>query len=247
LPTADKYSGGYETRLFKRLRDYIAPADYRAAATSLFKLFALNCAIRNGDAHLKNFGVTYEDVRGKTSLAPVYDLVTTRAYLPRDSMALTLEGTTSWPDRRRLASLGRTRADLTPREIDRVFEATADAMSDTARPMQRYFRDSPYPIGERIAAAWQEGIRDSLGFDKRSILMPANTATATRRRPRYAESIVLEHLRENGGTVTGSQKALAAALDVPASTLASALKRLMEQKLVHRTGDKFELLKREVG
>jgi serine/threonine-protein kinase HipA len=247
LPTSEKYSGGYETRLFKRLRDFVSPENHRAAAKRLYKLFALNCAIRNGDAHLKNFGVTYEDVRGATDLAPVYDLVTTRAYLPRDAMALTLEGTTSWPDRKRLAALGSTRADLTPREIEQILEATADAMSDAARPMQQYFRASPYPIGERIAAAWQEGIRESLGFDRRSIVVAQEKPQGTRRRPRYAESIVLEHLREHGGSVKATGKALAEALDIPASTLAAALKRLTEQKLLRRSGDRIALLKREIG
>jgi serine/threonine-protein kinase HipA len=244
LPTSDKYSGSYESRLFKRLRDFMSPEQYPRAVTSLYKLFVLNCAIRNGDAHLKNFGVTYQDVLGTTELAPVYDLVTTRAYLPRDAMALTLEGTTAWPDRRKLIALGLTRADLAPREIDAILEQTADAIADVAQPMRRYFRESPSPIGERIAAAWQEGIRESLGFARRGILMSQEKAAAPKRRPGYAESIILEHLRANRGTAKGSQKALAAALGIPVSTLSAALKRLAEQKLVRRTGDRLELLGR---
>jgi hypothetical protein len=48
--------------------------------------------------HLKNFGIVYDDVLGEARLAPVYDLVTTSIYLPKDSLALTLNGTTQWPD-----------------------------------------------------------------------------------------------------------------------------------------------------
>ena len=33
--------------------------------------------------------------------APVYDLVTTAAYMPNDSMALTLNGSTKWPSAKR--------------------------------------------------------------------------------------------------------------------------------------------------
>jgi len=58
----------------------------------------LNCALRNGDAHLKNFGIVYDDVLGEARLSPVYDLVTTSIYLPKDGLALTLNGTTQWPD-----------------------------------------------------------------------------------------------------------------------------------------------------
>lgn len=53
----------------------------------LFTLIVINCALRNGDAHLKNFGIVYDDVQGEARLAPVYDLVTTSVYLPKDSMA----------------------------------------------------------------------------------------------------------------------------------------------------------------
>jgi serine/threonine-protein kinase HipA len=63
----------------------------------LFTLIVINCALRNGDAHLKNFGIVYDDVQGEARLAPVYDLVTTSVYLPKDSLALTLNGTTRWP------------------------------------------------------------------------------------------------------------------------------------------------------
>ena len=105
LGTADKYKGGYEARLFRRLREFLAPTDTPAAMDKLFRLFALNCAIRNGDAHLKNFGITYGNVQGDLRLAPVYDLVTTWAYIPNDPMALTLDGSTRWPDRARLIEL----------------------------------------------------------------------------------------------------------------------------------------------
>jgi len=57
------------------------PSPFPILSTSsgpkLFTLIALNCALHNGDAHLKNFGVVYDGVQGAARLAPVYDLVTT--------------------------------------------------------------------------------------------------------------------------------------------------------------------------
>jgi serine/threonine-protein kinase HipA len=73
----------------------------------LFMLIALNCTLRNGDAHLKNFGIVCDDVLGQARLAPVYDLVTTAIYLPKDSLALALNGTTRWPDHKALAGSGK--------------------------------------------------------------------------------------------------------------------------------------------
>src|ERR1017187_6045873 len=52
----------------------------------LYRLIALNAALRNGDAHLKNFGIVYQDGLGEARLAPVYDLVTTSVYLSKDSI-----------------------------------------------------------------------------------------------------------------------------------------------------------------
>ena len=107
IPTDKKYSGGYETRLFRKLKDFMAPTGFPLAAEKLFRLFVLNCAVRNGDAHLKNFGIVYPDVLGSAELAPVYDIVTTLAYIPNDGMALTLSGSTNWPNRRKLWSLAK--------------------------------------------------------------------------------------------------------------------------------------------
>jgi serine/threonine-protein kinase HipA len=165
LPTAKKYDGGYETRLFKRTEQFIRAPDSAKALTDLFRLFVLNCAIRNGDAHLKNFAITYSDVQGQAELAPVYDLITTTAYIPNDTMALTLDGTKKWPDRRRLIKLGQTRADLCASAIAKIFEATADAISDMSPKVRTYFKEkTAHPeIGELILSAWASGVGDSLG------------------------------------------------------------------------------------
>ncbi len=136
---------------------------------SLFRLFVLNCAVRNGDAHLKNFGVVYDDTRSDVRLAPVYDIVTTSAYLPKDQMALTLNGTPVWPHAGRLTHLGHTRAGLTGPQIRQTFEETADALADVAPDARPYFIDHAAEIGERILAAWQTGVAFSLGLGERRL------------------------------------------------------------------------------
>ena len=170
LATADKYKGSYEARLFKRAREFIDTVLHKRALESLFKLFVLNCAIRNGDAHLKNFGIIYTDVMGPANLAPIYDLVSTQAYLPKDPMALTLGGSTNWPDRKALTLLGQTRCDLTLQTVKRVFEETADALSKIAPDVVTYFKNTAThrDIGDRLLAAWETGIQHSLGFADRA-------------------------------------------------------------------------------
>ena len=97
--TDEKYRGSYETSIMKRFQEFANSLHVNEDLERLFTLIALNCALRNGDAHLKNFGIVYDHVLGEARLAPVYDLVTTAVYLPKDSMALTLNGSTRWPER----------------------------------------------------------------------------------------------------------------------------------------------------
>ena len=40
-------------RFFKRAREFVEAADETDTLQTLFRTFVLNCAIRNGDAHLK--------------------------------------------------------------------------------------------------------------------------------------------------------------------------------------------------
>lgn len=72
----DKYSGSFET---------VAALVYRGRDTSSILEFARRLAfivlIRNGDAHLKNWSLLYEDPR-VPRLAPAYDMVSTAVYQP---------------------------------------------------------------------------------------------------------------------------------------------------------------------
>ena len=235
LHTVDKYSGSYETRLFKRLADYTGPKTNARSARDLFRLFALNCALRNGDAHLKNFGILYRDVTGDAELAPVYDLVTTTAYLPADAMALTLDGTTRWPDRRKLTQLGQQRAGLSKKDIDAILEATADALAETEKALRKYFKASKFPeIGERIAQAWEQGIRETLQDATTAMPVQKPAKAGQKRSLAASESLIIDALRKGNGRFSGPQRLLAEQLSMPLSTLNAALRRLEARKVMRR-------------
>jgi serine/threonine-protein kinase HipA len=122
-------------------------------------LIALNCALRNGDAHLKNFGIVYDEVLGPARLAPVYDLITTSVYLPKDSLALTLNGTTQWSDGKALRRLGETRMHGAPSKIRKIFEHISDAMAQTEVDLRSYIKHHREfaDIGERMLKEWANG------------------------------------------------------------------------------------------
>jgi serine/threonine-protein kinase HipA len=153
----------------------VARAGSRGSSTSLVKhegtsdfrsicLIVVNCALRNGDAHLKNFGIVYDDVQGEARLAPVYDLVTTAVYLPKDKMALTLYGTTNWPRAKELLRLGETRIGVTPARIRQIMERVGQAIADASQLMRAYMKEHPEfeEIGGRMLQQWERGLETSV-------------------------------------------------------------------------------------
>src|ERR1700692_549897 len=158
--TDEKYRGSYETSVMKRFQQFANSPAVLADAEKLFTLIVLNCALRNGDAHLKNFAIVYDDVLAEARLAPVYDLVTTSAYLPKDSMALTLNGTTKWASTKELQRLGETRMGGTPARVRQMLERIEAAIADTSKDLQAYINAHAefMEIGNRMLQQWEEGV-----------------------------------------------------------------------------------------
>jgi serine/threonine-protein kinase HipA len=157
--TDQKYSGSYESSIMKRFAEFANSSHVGEDLEGLFTLIALNCALRNGDAHLKNFGIVYDDVQGEARLAPVYDLVTTSVYLPKDSMALTLNGSTKWASAKELQRLGETRMGGTPARVREILERIDAAIAATSHDVRSYIKDHPdfEDIGTRMLQQWEQG------------------------------------------------------------------------------------------
>ena len=162
--TDQKYHGTYEKSVLKRFGDFVAPEVYFSEIRKLFTLIVINCAVRNGDAHLKNFGIVYDSVIDGCRLAPVYDVVTTTVYKPKDEMALTLNGTSRWPEAKVLQKVGEIRTQSTPSRIKEIFETVADALSQTTADIHSYIKETPgfREIGERMIREWETGREHSL-------------------------------------------------------------------------------------
>jgi serine/threonine-protein kinase HipA len=162
--TDEKYRGSYETSIMKRFAEFANSPHVGEDLERLFTLIVINCALRNGDAHLKNFGIVYDDVQGEARLAPVYDLVTTSVYLPKDSMALTLNGTTKWASAKELQRLGETRMGGSPARVREILERITGAIAAATNEVQTYMKDQPEfeDIGSRMLQQWEQGVTTSL-------------------------------------------------------------------------------------
>ena len=162
--TDEKYRGTYETSVLNRFGQFANSTHVGEDMEKRFALIALNCALRNGDAHLKNFGIVYDDVRGEARLASVYDLVTTSIYLPKDSMALTLNGSTKWASAKELQRVGETRIGGTPARVREILKRIEPAIAETSKELHAYIKGHAefMEIGNRMLQQWEQGVAHSL-------------------------------------------------------------------------------------
>ena len=158
--TAQKYSSSYE-RVARSIRDFVSGEHVMAAREQYFATLVLSVMLRNGDAHLKNFGVLYTAPRSPVQLAPVYDLVSTAVYIKNDVPALTLAGTKKWWPKKMLERFAVSHLLLPPSTIAATFMRLAEAVSETRRLIRQYIDEHPEfrKIGERMLTVWEEGVK----------------------------------------------------------------------------------------
>jgi serine/threonine-protein kinase HipA len=163
LGTAQKYGSTFE-RVARSIKDFVSGEFLQGARDQFFASLVLSCMIRNGDAHLKNFGVLYERPGQPVRLAPVYDMVTTVAYIPRDVPALSLAGTKKWWPRKILEKFALAHLALPVGKVGQIFEEVAEGVNDTRGMLSAHMEEHPEfrEVGDRMLAAWNEGVTETL-------------------------------------------------------------------------------------
>jgi serine/threonine-protein kinase HipA len=157
--TAQKYRGTYE-RIARSLKDFVSGEYLQQARRQFFSMLVLSTMVRNGDAHLKNFGVLYPALPGPVRMAPVYDVVTTTVYLRNDTPALSLAGTKKWWNRKMMERFAVAHLNLSIGETGEIIERVAEAVMETRLKIPAYLRDHPEfrSTGEAMMAIWAEGV-----------------------------------------------------------------------------------------
>jgi serine/threonine-protein kinase HipA len=142
---SEKYEGSYEM-VAKAVSLFSAKRYIPESLRELFKSIVLSVVVRNGDAHLKNFGILYtHPAADDARLSPLYDIVNTTTYIPKDLLALKMDKKRNWPDRETLIEFGRNHCQLArPADIiDMVCDAAneykpiieTEAVWDAIRPI----------------------------------------------------------------------------------------------------------------
>ena len=167
-----RYDGSYEG-VARRLGNFVSPRALSHALEQYALVVAYSCAIENGDAHLKNFAVLYETPEGEVRLAPAYDILSTTPYLPKDTLALTLNGTKAFPTRDSLLAFIRNVTSKSERAtlemLDHVAYGVSAAIAEARLHGEKY--SSARRFAERLVAVMTRGL-DRLGYEPMAISPP---------------------------------------------------------------------------
>jgi len=158
-----KYQGSYQ-RVAELLRQFQL---HSSNLHRFFEQVAFSIMVRNGDAHLKNFGLLYRS-REDVWLAPMFDVVTTSIYkytqwpggpeLEDRTLALKLfagkHQTKTYPTTEELVDFGRRVCGVAqpPDVIARIADAMGKTL-DEAKGDERV----PEALRGQMAQAWEEG------------------------------------------------------------------------------------------
>jgi serine/threonine-protein kinase HipA len=158
-----KYDGSYEN-ITKRIREFVSPEQVRPALENFFKIVALSCAVKNGDAHLKNFGVLYDDAESIVRLSPAYDIVSTTPYNAKDIMALTLGGTKRWPQAKALLAFARAHCAISAARANGLMAEVRFGVLRAQEEMVDYIRNHAafQEMGSLMLAEWEKGLQLSI-------------------------------------------------------------------------------------
>jgi serine/threonine-protein kinase HipA len=154
-----RYDGSYEN-IARRILDFVSVNALAEAREQYALMVAFACAIENGDAHLKNFAVTYETPEREVRLAPAYDIVSTTPYIPQDTLALTLDNSKSFPERDQLIKFIRFVTSRSQRSalelLDRVTHGVSVSIARAAEYGKRY--EGARSFADRLIATLTRGL-----------------------------------------------------------------------------------------
>ncbi len=154
-----RYDSSYEN-LSRRIADFVSPSALAQAQEQYALMVAYACAIENGDAHLKNFSVIYANPEDEIRLAPAYDIVATTPYIPRDTLALTLNGSKRFPDREQLLKFIRFVTKKTRRAAAELLDQVTHGVNTAIREARDYGNDhnDARAFSDRLVATMSRGL-----------------------------------------------------------------------------------------
>lgn len=155
--TEEKYNGSYE-EILRVIKDVIAPQKRKEAIKIFFSALVMSHLLRNGDGHLKNYGVIYEKDYEDAALAPIYDVITTTVYIKNDIPALRLSGGKLWWQEKTYKNFATQSCKLTNQEYQELIQNCKDSIITTKKEIDLYESDNQEVLEflQRLKACWRE-------------------------------------------------------------------------------------------
>ncbi len=152
-----KYEGSYE-QIAKVIRNFSTSPE--EDLKTYYKLTVMNFLLRNGDAHVKNFGLIYTDDFSEIRLSPAYDVVCTTVYIPDDQPALFMHGTKKWHGKDKLMEFGMKYCGLSKEEAKELYDVCENAVREEMGEVREYMREEPgfREVGERMVKEWDKAL-----------------------------------------------------------------------------------------
>ena len=138
--TTQKYDGSYE-EISRVIKDIIPPRRRKESLKILFKALVMNHLLQNGDGHLKNYGILYENDFDDAYLAPIYDVVTTTMYVKNDIPALRLSDGKLWWKEKTYKTFAKQGCGLSNKEYEDILRECVNAISITKKEIDQYNTD----------------------------------------------------------------------------------------------------------
>jgi serine/threonine-protein kinase HipA len=174
LPPHEKYATTTE-KVLNATRAYLPAAQVRTQMEQFGWHLLTNYVVRNADCHSKNIALYYTTL-ADVSYTPVYDIVTTQAYLryARNPPGLSVEGRQTWAAGKTLERFFNARLGIAPRKYAEMVEQLCESavivgseVIEAAKNEQRWL-----PIARQMVHAWNEGmssLRDPKGIQFRGL------------------------------------------------------------------------------
>ncbi len=157
----NKYDGSYE-QVAKVIYQFCTYK--KEALESYYKIVIMNYLLKNGDAHLKNFGLLFSDDFQKIILSPAYDIVSTTPYIFQDKPALLLAGRKVWFDKKTLLTFGVKNCLLSQKEAEHCYVQCEEALLGTIDDIEIYMKTNPdfKMIGKRMVDSFKVSLENKI-------------------------------------------------------------------------------------
>lgn len=157
--TEQKYDGSYE-ECVRVIKDVISPTRRKESLKIFFKAIIMNHLLRNGDGHLKNYGILYESDFEDSYLAPIYDVITTTIYLKNDIPALRLSDGKLWWKEKTYKTFAKQSCGLSNSEYKTILEECKEAVIKTKNEIEIFKEKDPNEktFLDKLMSCWSESI-----------------------------------------------------------------------------------------